>query len=77
MACNTETPTAIKLDGRTRARLKALGQARRRFNHTKSDTLDRWERYKTTGEHIGGDAIKKWLERWGTENDDQSPAVGD
>ncbi len=77
MARNTGTTTAIKLDGQTRARLKALGQARRRFNHSKRETLDRWERYKTTGEHISGDAIKMWLERWGTENDDQSPAVGD
>ncbi len=94
MARNTGTITAIRLDGRTKARLKALGQARRRSEgwllkeaierylaqeedaeRTRRETLERWERYENTGEHITNGAIKAWLESWGTEDDERCPSA--
>jgi predicted transcriptional regulator len=96
MARNTGTTTPIKLDRRTRSRLKALGQARQRSEHwllkeaieryleqeedlerTKRETLERWERYEATGEHITNGAMKAWLKSWGGEDDDQCPTAGD
>jgi predicted transcriptional regulator len=96
MARSTSTATLIKLDRRSRARLKALGQAGQRsedwlmkeaierylkqeedLERTKRETLERWERYEATGEHITNGAIKAWLKNWGAEDDDQCQSAGD
>ena len=42
----------------------------------KRETLERWERYEATGEHISHDAINAWLESWGTEEEGQCPNPG-
>ncbi|MGO9059160.1 MAG: hypothetical protein ACLQU2_17495 [Candidatus Binataceae bacterium] len=42
----------------------------------KRETLERWERYEATGEHISHDAITAWLESWGTEEERQCPNPG-
>jgi predicted transcriptional regulator len=96
MARKTDTATAIKLDRRTLARLKALGQARQRSERwllkeavvryleqeedaerTKRETLERWERFEATGEHLTNAAMKAWLESWGTNDDNRGPGAGD
>ncbi|MGH7916869.1 MAG: CopG family ribbon-helix-helix protein [Candidatus Binataceae bacterium] len=95
MARNRATTTGIKLDSRTRTRLKTLSRLKQRSQHwlmkeaiaryleqeegaerLKRETLERWERYEATGEHIRGDAINTWLESWGTEEEAQCPSSG-
>jgi len=44
--------------------------------HLTSETLECWERYEATGEHISHDAITAWLETWGTEEEGQCPNPG-
>jgi len=44
----------------------------------KRETLERWERYETDGEHVSNAAIKAWLESWGTaEQEGQCPHGGE
>lgn len=95
MARKSPTTTGIKLDGRMRARLKALSRLKQRSQHwlmkeaieryleqeedterLKRETLERWERYEATGEHISDRAIRAWLEGWGTEEEVQCPSLG-
>jgi len=42
----------------------------------KRETLERWERYETTGDHISDKAIEAWLESWGTEHEGRRPQPG-
>lgn len=37
--------------------------------------LDRWERYKDTGESIPHEAVVKWLETWGTDKEGPCPEI--
>jgi predicted transcriptional regulator len=32
-----------------------------------------WEEYKTTGEHLTGGEVRKWLSTWGTEAETEAP----
>ncbi|MGH7815033.1 MAG: CopG family ribbon-helix-helix protein [Candidatus Binataceae bacterium] len=95
MARNGATTTGIKLDSRTRSRLKSLSRLKQRSQHwlmkeaigryleqeedserVKRETLERWERYEATGDHVGNGAVKAWLESWGTEQEGQCPRAG-
>jgi predicted transcriptional regulator len=40
------------------------------------ETLESWERYQTTGEHVSHSAMTAWLETWGTEKEGPCPMLG-
>lgn len=42
----------------------------------KHETLERWERYEATGEHISNAAMRAWLESWAAEQDRECPRAG-
>ncbi len=96
MARNRVLTTAVKLDNRTRPRLRALSRLKQRSQHwlmkeaidryldqeesaeqLRRETLERWELYEATGEHISNVAVKAWLESWGSEQERQCPRGGD
>lgn len=37
--------------------------------------LERWARYKETGESIPHEAVVKWLETWGTDKEGPCPEI--
>jgi predicted transcriptional regulator len=37
------------------------------------ETLERWERYQATGEHIDNEAVMAWLDTWGTDEEVECP----
>ena len=34
------------------------------------ETLERWERYEATGEHVDNEAVMAWLDTWGTDEEE-------
>ncbi len=61
MARNTETPTAIKLDGRTRARLKALGQAKQRSERwLLKEAIERYLEQEEDAERTKRETVERW-----------------
>ena len=40
----------------------------------KRDTLQAWEEYRTTGQHVTAEAVDTWLASWGTDNESPAPA---
>ena len=40
------------------------------------ETMESWEHYQMTGEHVGNDAMTAWLETWGTEKEGPCPTLG-
>ncbi|MEP7457106.1 CopG family ribbon-helix-helix protein [Phyllobacterium sp. SB3] len=38
----------------------------------RNEAIASWEEYQTSGEHVTSDAVTKWLDTWG--NDDETPA---
>jgi predicted transcriptional regulator len=39
------------------------------YEREKREDLERWERYKLTGQGVPHSAVKEWLASWGTENE--------
>ncbi len=39
----------------------------------KRETLERWERFEATGEHVTNEAVMAWLGSWGTDEEGQPP----
>ncbi len=37
------------------------------------EALASWAEYQTTGQHLTGDEVRKWLETWGTESEAEAP----
>ena len=35
----------------------------------KQETIDRWEKYRTTGKTVANDAVMAWLDSWGTNDE--------
>ena len=40
------------------------------------ETAARWEDYCRTGNSVSHDAVMKWLESWGSENELEAPECG-
>lgn len=40
------------------------------------ETMESWEHYQMTGEHVGHDAMTAWLETWGAEKEGSCPSLG-
>ena len=49
-------------------------EARERF---KQEALASWEHYRTTGEHLTGGEVRRWLKTWGTDAESALPACHD
>ncbi len=45
-----------------------------RKHHENKLTLARWEEYQETGEITSNDVMTKWLESWGTDQEESCPA---
>jgi predicted transcriptional regulator len=39
----------------------------------RSDTLEAWEEYQTTGLHLNADELEAWLDVWGNEAESPIP----
>lgn len=39
----------------------------------KQETLDSWKHYRATGEVVGHDAVERWLDTWGDEQEAPCP----
>ena len=39
----------------------------------KQETIDAWEEFQVTGEHLSHDDVKAWLETWGTDHETACP----
>lgn len=42
----------------------------------KLESVARWEEYCQTGKSVPHDAVMRWLESWGTENELEAPKCG-
>ena len=42
----------------------------------RQETVVRWEEYCQTGASVPHDAVMKWLESWGTDNELEPPKCG-
>jgi len=42
----------------------------------KQESVARWEDYCRTGKSVPHDAVMRWLESWGTENELETPKCG-
>ncbi len=40
------------------------------------ETLESWEHYQTTSEHVSHSVMTTWLETWGTEKEGPCPTIG-
>lgn len=40
------------------------------------ETLESWEYYQTTSEHVSHSVMTTWLETWGTEKEGPCPTIG-
>ncbi|MBI5140697.1 MAG: CopG family transcriptional regulator [Nitrospirae bacterium] len=40
----------------------------------RQETLNRWEEYCTTGATIPNDSVMAWLDSWGTDKEQKTPA---
>ena len=40
------------------------------------ETLESWEHYQTTSEHVSHSVMTTWLETWGTEKEGPCPTLG-
>lgn len=45
-------------------------EAKERF---KQEALASWTAYKETGQHLTGEEVQEWLDRWGTDNETAIP----
>jgi predicted transcriptional regulator len=43
----------------------------------RQEDQERWQRFQATGHHVPHEAIKAWLETWGTDKEDECPQPGD
>lgn len=43
--------------------------------HERQVLLDRWQRYKQTGEAIPHETVVKWLETWGSDKEGPCPTI--
>ena len=41
--------------------------------HRNRETLERWERYETTGEYVDNETVMAWLDTWGTAEESECP----
>jgi predicted transcriptional regulator len=39
----------------------------------KQESVERWEEYCRTGKSVPHDAVMRWLDSWGTENELEAP----
>ena len=39
----------------------------------KQEALASWTAYKETGQHLTGEEVQEWLNRWGTDNETTIP----
>jgi predicted transcriptional regulator len=42
----------------------------------KQESVARWEEYCHTGKSVPHDAVMRWLDSWGTENELEAPKCG-
>jgi predicted transcriptional regulator len=43
----------------------------------KQEALASWAEYQTTGQHLTGDEVRRWLRGWGSESEAEPPACHD
>jgi predicted transcriptional regulator len=45
-----------------------------RAEELRKETLERWDAYTTSGEHVNNEAVMAWLDTWGREGEAERPS---
>jgi predicted transcriptional regulator len=45
-------------------------------DRAREETLERWQRYLKTGEHIDNETVDTWLASWGSDGETRCPVAG-
>jgi predicted transcriptional regulator len=53
--------------------LREYVEKEERAEKLRQETIERWDAYKTSGEHVSNEAVMAWLDTWGREDEAERP----